>query len=138
MKPLGGGAFGSLVSLLQNINSTIPQGNGWRVDMNNGSASVASFAVYSVCGKVGGWKVVSGPSVSNPANLQAFASVSCPLTGRGVQLLVIGGGVFSSSASTAVNVNSTFPLNSTEWADFENNATASDVSITPYAVCAKP
>jgi hypothetical protein len=48
----GGGAFSSSGAVTSNINTSIPTTAGWRADVNNGSASSTSFAVYAVCAKV--------------------------------------------------------------------------------------
>jgi len=132
MKPFGGGGFGSSSGLLQNINTSIPvkSSKSWRVDMNNAEATDQSATVYAVCGLRAGWAVLTGASVTNFAGSQNFADATCS-AGK----TAVGGGVFSSSGSTSVNLNSTFPVGSTVWRSFENNATASDTSITPYVVC---
>lgn len=130
-KSLGGGSFGSSASLSQNINSTYPVGtSGWHTDMNNATSSTLSTTVYVVCGKRKGLMHVVGAAVSNPSGSQTFASVGCP-----AGLVTTGGGGFSSSVSTAVNMNSTYPPSSTAWAVFENNASAGAASITPHAIC---
>jgi hypothetical protein len=132
MKVLGGGGIGGSTGLLQNLNTTIPSGkSAWRMDINNAGAFDASAATYAVCGGAKGWASVQGTAVSNPAGAQTPAYATCAL-GK----TIIGGGVFSSSGSTSVNLNATWPDTATSWGVFENNASGSAASITPYGVCA--
>ncbi len=133
-KVTGGGGLNSSFDVAVNINTSIPTGNGWRVDANNASASDNTLTVYAVCSaswpSTTGYNIAVGPTVTNSAGTETEATVSCA-SGQSV----LGGGGFSSSGSTAVNMNSTFPFTG-EWAVFENNATASDSTITAYAICA--
>jgi hypothetical protein len=134
MRVFGGGAFGALASLGQNINTTIPlaPSKSWRTDMNNASDSDSTFTAYAVCGaNRPGWSVTAGPAVPNPANSQTSALVPCPS-----DLSVVSGGVFSSSQRTSVNLNTTVGGNLFGgWVSAENNASSTDFSITPYVVC---
>lgn len=127
----GGGVFSNSISLLVNINSTLPAGNGWRADMNNATGSDQGATVYAICAnKPTGYTLVIGTPVANPANTESLATASCP-SGSPHQL---GGGGFSSSGSTSVNMNSTYPTGS-GWGVFENNATANNYSLTAYVYC---
>jgi hypothetical protein len=133
-KVLGGGAIDGSGDLTTNINSSYPTSNGWHVDMNNGSATSTHFTVWVVCSSYSATKqnygVHVGTSVDNPAGVQTLASVACP-SGQSS----LGGGVYSNSSSTAVNLNSSYPVTG-GWDDFESNASIGDQSITPYVVCA--
>jgi hypothetical protein len=132
-RPLGGGAFGSSASTSQNINSSYPfgaVGGGWAVDENNATSFTLSHTVYVVCGRRRGWTHVVGSAVTQSAFSQTFAGASCPFGSN-----VVGGGGFSSSASTAVNMNSTYPFSSTGWGVYENNNTSGNPSITAHAIC---
>jgi hypothetical protein len=132
MKPFGGGGIGSSSGLTQNINTSIPvkSGRSWRVDMNNATGSDALLTVSVVCGLKSGWTVVKGGTFANPANSQSGEGVSCT-TG----LTSIGGGLYSNSGSTAVNLNGTYPDTGSSWLGYENNASGTSASITPYVVC---
>jgi hypothetical protein len=132
MKPFAGGAIGSSTGLLQNINTSIPvkSARSWRVDMNNASALDQSVSVYVVCGLKSGWKVFTGAAVTNGPNIQTAARAAC-----GTGLTSVGGGLFSSSGSTSVDLNGTYPDTGTSWLSFENNPTATTPTITPYVVC---
>jgi hypothetical protein len=132
MVPFGGGAYGGSSSLGQNLNTTIPvkSTRSWRADMNNASANAASFKVYAVCGLRSGWAVVAGASVPNAAVSQTSAGAKCPSG-----LTSVGGGLFSSSPSTATDLNGTVPDSSSSWLGFENNNGPANASVTPYVVC---
>jgi len=133
-KILGGGGVIVTGSLVANINSSYPSGtNAWHVDANNGSSTSTTFNVYAVCSKYGtrqNYGVHIGAAVDNPPGTETAAPISCP-AGQSA----LGGGVFSNSPSTAVNINSTFPFTG-GWANYVNNGTASDFSLTPYVICA--
>jgi hypothetical protein len=130
----GGGAISSSVALGVNINTSVPYTDGWRVDANNAGAGSNTLTTYVVCSAGWddrtGWVVVSGTHELNSAGTETEASVLCP-SGRSV----LGGGGFSDGGSTAVNMNATHPFTG-GWTVFENNASASDQTITAYAICA--
>lgn len=127
-KPLSGGLFSNTTSLLANVNSTLPVTSGWRIDANNASASAELVTAYAVCGKVGKYKLVTGTATVNNAGTQTGATATC-LTG-----VAIGGGAFSSSGSTSVNLNTSYPL-SNAWRAYQNNNSTVAASFTPYVVC---
>jgi hypothetical protein len=127
-KPLGGGLFSDSLSLLANVNSSIPTTTGWRIDANNGSSGIDNVRAYVVCGKVGNHHVVVSASTANAAGTQTGATALC---GTGVP---VGGGAFSSSGSTAVALNTTYPVPG-GWRSYQNNGSATATSFTTYAVC---
>jgi hypothetical protein len=103
------------------------------VDFNNATSDDQNFTVYAVCSRYAlttGYKVVTGSSVDNPPGAQAVAEAFCP-----TNTAALGGGVYSSSSSTQVNINVTDP-SSGAWVNRENNADTLDHSITPYVICA--
>jgi hypothetical protein len=106
---------------------------GWRVDNNNASGADSTFIVFVVCGSKAGWKIVSTAAVTNPANSQTFAQANCPSPE-----VTVGGGEFSTSGSTSVNLNATLPDGNGAWQSYENNATGFAATVTPYAVCLSP
>jgi hypothetical protein len=134
LKVLGGGGIGGAAVPGQDINTSIPVGGkthpAWRVDMNNNFASDQSASVWAVCGNAKGWKVITGAAVDNPPGAQTQADVVCP-----VGLTPVGGGEFSGSGSTLVNLNTTYPVGSSDWRTYEDNASAADTTTTPYVVC---
>ncbi len=133
-KVTGGGGVNSSFDLAVNINTSIPDGNGWRVDANNASTGDNNLTTYAVCSgswpSTTGYHVQLGTTVDNPPGAETQAVVSCA-SGQSV----LGGGGFSSSSSTSVNMNSTLPQTGS-WVVYENNASGSDAAITAYAICA--
>jgi hypothetical protein len=79
-----------------------------------------------------GYTVVNSGAVDNPAGRQTRGTATCP-TGT----VVLGGGVYSSSGDTSINLNSSFPTGSTGWSADMNNASSEDASAVVYAVCAQ-
>lgn len=138
MKPFSGGALGSSSTTDQNINSTLPvkSARSWRADMNNAGSVDHTFTVYAVCGLLSGWTVVKGAAVSNAPRTEAHAEVECT-----AGLTSVGGGIYSSSSNTAVDLNGSSPGDhlgeaSPAWNGYENNPTTTvSASITPYVVC---
>jgi hypothetical protein len=132
-KVLGGGAYSESGDTAVDINTTIPQSNAWRVDMNNGSAFSTAYEVYAVCAhKPGGYIVQTGSQVAAPAGQQTLANVTCP-----APTVPLGGGVYSSSSSTLVNVNTTIPSTPINgWETYVNNASPSAATITASVICA--
>jgi len=75
--------------------------------------------------KAGGW--------SAPPGAQDFVGQECP-TGK----VPTGGGIYSSSSSTLVNVNATYPNPGfTGWGAYENNASGVEGTIYAYAICSR-
>jgi hypothetical protein len=135
--PAGGGALlspvGSNAGLYASLNTSIPQGHGWAVDVNTVSGFDAHFSVYVVCVNAAtSYSIVQSAPVTNPAGSVTFASATCP-TNR----VPIGGGVQSSSFSTAVNIASSFPNQGSNWDADMANRSASSATMTVYAICRK-
>jgi hypothetical protein len=134
MKVLGGGGVGSALSPGMDLNSSYPQGGKlrtWRIFINNTFPGELLVTNYAVCGSAKGWVVVQGAAVDNPPGQQSGIHTSCP-----AGLVVVGGGVYATSTSLQVNINSTFPFASaTAWSVSENNASTSDETFTPSVVC---
>jgi hypothetical protein len=128
-QPLGGGAYADSVSLLVNLNSSLPTNDGWRVDLNNGSPVAMHVQTRVVCGKLPNAHVVASAKVNGPAFAQTGGTATCD-TG-----LPVGGGVLSDSGSTVVTLNSSYPVIG-GWKAFVNNGTAYAQPFTVYAVCA--
>jgi len=131
--PFSGGGYLATAALDANINSSFPMAHGWQIDANNTSGASSHFTVYAVCAKKPkGYVMQKSPAVDNPAGAQTAASSTCP---NGTVLL--GGGALSSSTSTSVNLNSSWPDNTSTWFTYMNNASGSDASVTVFRVCAK-
>lgn len=135
----GGGGYSSSGSLQVNMNTTIPLKTGtgkkatysWRTDENNASTTATTITSVAVCGRAAGYKIVAGTTVTMNAQSQGSATVACPSP-----TVVLGGGGFSSSGSTVVDLNSTLPISTTTWQVYEDNNTTGTNSLTAYAVCA--
>ena len=98
--------------------------------MNNASGTATSMNVYAVCIKRPAVQfTVNTAPFTALANSQVVGVVPCP---SGV---VVGGGVSSSSTSTAVNIASIEPTNTTQWEAWINNATGSNTNFTVWAIC---
>lgn len=131
-KILGGGAYLTSGGYA-NINSSYPSGNGWQVDANNASGSDETFDVFAICSSypvTTHYGVHAGSSVDNPPGTQTPVALNCP-AGQSS----LGGGVYSNSTSTSVNINGTQPVVG-GWVSWMNNATSNDQSIIPYVICA--
>ena len=127
-KPVSGGVFSNSTSLAADLNTSIPVTNGWRIDANNGSASAETVTPYVVCANVTKYKIVIGTTTASNPGTQTGATATCTTAAP------IGGGAFSSSGSTAVNLNTTYPVTG-GWESFQNNNSTSATSFIPYAVC---
>jgi hypothetical protein len=136
--PLGGGVDIGGRAL---VNSTYPTSTGWAGDVNNPyNTTVDSFRVDAICAKRNKyWSIQQSAARLNRAGFQTEASVQCPSGTK-----VLGGGGHSSANSTAVNLNSTFPVKTDEgpsaiysWTTRMNNADSTDHSVSSYAVCGR-
>jgi hypothetical protein len=132
--PTGGGVYSTSLLTSVNVNSTYPlathPGKGWHVDENNGSGLDFQFNVQTVCtNHLRNYKIVVASGYSNPAGAQSRGTATCPVG------LPVGGGVYSSSGSPAVNVNVSAPEGN-QWVVYQNNASGLDASFNVYAICA--
>jgi len=131
--PLSGGALIQTDSLDASINSSYPTAHGWSVDANNTSGAASQFTVYAVCAKkLKGYVQQVLAAEPNPAGFQSGTTAGCP-NGD----LLTGGGERSSSSSTLVNLNSSWPESEITWGITVDNLSSSDATLRPFAVCAK-
>lgn len=126
---LGGGGYSNSIETSVNINMTLPNNEGWLVNMNNDSGSDAAEMAMAICGKEKAVTTAQGTTVGNPTDSQTGVTIACP--GRTVPF---GGGIFSSSPSLLVNDNSSEPI-SGGWESWENNASPDSDSINAWVVC---
>jgi hypothetical protein len=136
-KVLGGGGFMSNGYATTNINSSWPEERflypptyWWVLTVNNASTDDNFVYAFAVCGKLPNYYLAQGSNFTNPAGAQTFASVTCPAT-----TTVIGGGIYSSSPSTADNIGSTY-LAANGWNAYVDNGSAASAIIFPIALCA--
>jgi hypothetical protein len=131
--PLSGGALIDGNSLETSINSSWPTATGWNARINNATTAAVGFTVYAVCAKkMTGYMQHESAAVSNPVGTQNGAGYKCP---NGDQLL--GGGAASTSHSTLVNLDSSWPAGTSVWYVYMNNASSTQTSFHVYRVCAK-
>jgi hypothetical protein len=131
--PIGGGVFASSSPDLRvNVSASFPFGPVWGGTVKNSSSVATTFSVTAVCAaRPQGYRVVTSPQVPNPPNTISQATAKCP-----AGTMPLSGGGETSSSSTDVNMNSTFPSGHT-WVLKEDNLTATDSTIAAIAVCAK-
>jgi hypothetical protein len=134
-QPVGGGAFVSSSDLQVNLNRSYPYGGGWIVSVGNASASSTPVTAYAVCMAHSPYYQVveSAPAPVNPESVNSQAAV-CP-----AHTSVTGGGAYSSSPATDVNINSTVPNTfaggRTGWRVAMASSDPYSTSFTVYAVC---
>jgi hypothetical protein len=129
-KPLGGGVSNASFSVFASINTTIPAGPDWIVDVTNSSPDEADFAVHAVCGHVAGYTVTTGDLVQNPAGSHAVSFATCP-----APTVPIGGGAGSSTANIAVNIGG-MGIAGSDFVSSMNNADVANHTTSTTAVCA--
>ena len=127
----GGGASSSGTRDV-NLNVSAPNGAKWTVFMNNASTADASVRAVVVCGrKPAGYSVVAGADTEVEPYGQSEADVSCPTNHK-----VLGGGGYSASTSTSVDLNATEAVGSGSWQATQDDETSVGTDETAYAVCA--
>lgn len=138
-QPAGGGAFVTSSDLLVNLNRSYPWRRNWIVSVGNATASPTPVTAYVICmAHSASYQIVhSAPASVGPDSVNSQA-VECP-----VHTSVTGGGVYSASAATDVNINSTMPATfaagRTGWRVAMASSDPASASFTVYAVCrAKP
>jgi hypothetical protein len=131
--PLSGGALIDGNSLRTSINSSWPMATGWNADVNNASTAPTGFSVYAVCAtKPAGYLQQESAKVKNPAGSQNGAGYLCPNNDQ-----LLGGGELSSSRSSLVNLDSSWPSGTRIWYVYVNNASSSAATFNVFHVCAK-
>jgi len=133
-QPVGGGAFVSSSDLQVNLNRSYPWSHSWIVSVGNASASSTPVTAYVICmAHSAAYKVIQSTGSVGPDSVNSQAAV-CP-----AHTTVTGGGVYSASAATDVNINSTVPNTfaggRTGWRVAMASSDPSDVGFTVYAVC---
>jgi hypothetical protein len=136
--PYGGGAVVESLDTRINLNSSFPLGASWDVAVNNTSGGSSTFLVYAVCAKKNtSYSIVASSPVADPAGSQAGAIATCPAGTK-----IMGGGGYSNSGDSSVNLNSLYPAKTGKgtsatysWAAYMNNASIASTTVTAYAVC---
>jgi hypothetical protein len=132
--PIGGSVFASSSPDLRvNVSASFPFGPVWGGTVKNSSAVATTFSVTAICAtRPQGYRVVTSAVVPNPPNTLSQATVKCP-----VGTMPLSGGGETSSSSTDVNMNSTFPSGRSWVLKEDNFGAATDSTIAALAVCAK-
>lgn len=131
-RPLGGGGESTSPSVFENLNSTGPQGRAWFATENNATGADAGLEAFAVCGAVHAYRVVKGTAFGTPAGGQGNGTAACPAPS-----VATGGGVFSASTNTLVNVGGSVPVGvGGRWSAFVNDAAGVPATATAVAVCA--
>jgi hypothetical protein len=129
-KPLGGGVSSSSLSVLASINTMIPAGPDWVADVTNASPDDTDFAVRAVCGRVAGYRVVTGDPVTNPAGSHTTSVATCP-----APTVPIGGGAASSTSRIAVVIGG-MGISGADFVSSMNNTSGLDFLSSTTAICA--
>jgi hypothetical protein len=134
----GGGVIVDSGDMAANMNSSYPNTTtkkSWRAYVSNATVDATTFSVWAVCAKQPAGYAIVKKTFANPAGLQSGGLTACAATAT-----VLGGGTSSSSRSTLVNINSTYPYTVAGkfgWVTDMNNNSLSDATLTTYAICAK-
>ena len=134
--PWGGGASltNGFAAPGTSLNTTEPVVGGWRARVNNATGIAQTFRVDVICAKKPKGYRVAFFSSDNPPHDNTPATVTCP-TGT----VVLSGGAFSTSDTTAEAVTTLGPLGPHRYTAFMANTSNVDQQFTVLAVCgAKP
>ena len=134
--PWGGGAgfTDGFAAIGVSLETTEPVAGSWRARVNNASGAAQTFRIDVICAnKPKGYKIAFA-SADNPPHADTPATASCP-TGT----VVLSGGAFSTSDTTANILTSAGPLGPHRFTAFMANTSDVDQQMTTFAVCgAKP
>ena len=134
--PWGGGASfdNGFAAIGTSLETSEPVTGGWRTRVNNASGTAQTFRVDVICAnKPKGYRVAFA-GADNPPHADTPATVTCP-TGT----VVLSGGAFSTSDTTANLLTSAGPLGPHRYTASMANTSNVDQQVTTFAVCgAKP
>jgi hypothetical protein len=110
--------------------------DGWLAEINTGAGAAREIEAYAICAAFGKLQYLSSSTSVGP-NDDATTHVACPEGTR-----PLGGGVATTSASTAVALRRTFPWNRPNsdmfwdgWLGTANNLGAKSRTVTAYVIC---
>ena len=134
--PWGGGASfdNGFAAVGVSLETSEPVTGGWRARVNNATGAAQTFRVDVICANTPkGYRIVF-VGADNPPHADTPATVSCP-TGT----VVLSGGAFSTSDTTANLLTSVGPLGPHRFTASMANTSNVDQQVTTFAVCgAKP
>ena len=122
-----GGAVGNAAAT--NGKSTRPAAHATRILGGKPAAPAAHPAARR---SPTGYQVLTSGPLANDAGTASVGVVTCP-----AHTVVYGGGAFSSSGSTLVNLQGSYPPGNTRWVAIMSNQSSGNATFTVYAVCAK-
>jgi hypothetical protein len=133
-KVIGGGASSPSYSWNVSINDSYPTHNGWRVDYNNLLAGDTEFNVFVVCEpKPAGYSIHTGPLETAWHSQTSLVEVPC---GPSATNVAIGGGMYTTSADTSVQMYDSFPNSTGGWVAHLQNNTLGDTQVEGFSICA--
>jgi hypothetical protein len=129
--PLGGGVLIESNFTAANINGSIPTPTGWSGWVNNTTGFTTFFQVQAICAKQpkGYTVVTSAENVPGQSHLEVFAE--CPKGSK-----PLGGGGFTSSLSTSVNLSGSY-ASGQGWRSILHNQGVTTTLLQTYAVCGR-
>jgi hypothetical protein len=134
--PWGGGASftNGFAAIGVSLETSEPVTGGWRARVNNASGAAQTFRVDVMCANRPKGYRIAFATADNPPHTTSPATVSCP-TGT----VVLSGGAFSTSDTTANLLTSAGPLGPHRYTASMANTSDADQQVTAFAVCgAKP
>jgi hypothetical protein len=132
--PIGGGAVVYSASQLVSINDSYPLVKGWEVEINNNSPSDTIFRVYAVCEpQPGTYSIQNSGFETAPAGQTTVTQTPC---GPSATNVAIGGGMYTTSADTGVQMYDSFPNSNGGWTAHLQNNSGTAPLVETYAICA--
>jgi hypothetical protein len=133
-KPIGGGAVVYSASQVVSLNDSYPLVHGWQVEVNNNSPSDTIFRVYVVCEpKPGNYSIQNSGFETAPASQTTVTQTPC---GTSAHNVAIGGGLYTTSADTGVQLYDSFPNSNGGWTAHLQNNSGTAPLVETYAICA--
>jgi hypothetical protein len=133
--PWGGGAgfSGGFASQGENINTSAPNGDGWRARYNNsGTRPDDHFTVEAICAQQPAGYTTAFATADNPAGSQNGVTATCP-SGT----VVLSGGTLSTGDTADVELLSAWPLGPHRFRSVMWNGSDTFQRVTTFAICAQ-
>jgi hypothetical protein len=130
-KPLGGGVHVASSDLSVNMANTLPLSRQWQVDENNAGTTDTTATAIVICGSVPKYRQIIAPLHHVPAQSQVLVKATCP-----APFVVMGGGGFSGSLSTSVDLAFSSMDEGFDWFAAINNPTDTTTGAVGTVVCA--
>jgi hypothetical protein len=134
--PWGGGASfdNGFAARGTSLETSEPVTGGWRTRVNNASGTAQTFRVDVICAKKPKGYKIAFATADNPPLANSPATATCP-----AGTVVLSGGAFSTSDTTANVLTTAGPLGPHRYTAAMANTSNVDQQVTAFAVCgAKP